>query len=506
MKIEIIENFINHCKKAIKLGLSYKQYEEEGYVYKNFFGNNIYKLKQENPDELIKEAISLYESNKRRNNRKESLDTNDKSEISYIRNEDGNIESYCFKIFIRDKQPLIGSLDRHEMNQIYRLYSYYGDALTQRIISRNFPELSLIDFKRILRAFNITKASAPFAPHMFEEHSEEELREIQLREKENSFLRKAEEDQIKNNEKLLRQYAQENIELKNKLEKQESVINSVKNYSVEIEKFSVPNSQEGLSDITVFISDLHVGAYNEKFGYIQLEDYNESEINRRLNKIVNYLKTQSFNSITVCNLGDSVDSYNKQTTRGGHELPTTMSNKEQAILYQRIMVNFFNKLCCLSKKVSYICVGESNHDGSWGWLNNMLLAERLKHTLNVKTYISNNPIDKFDINDTSILFMHGKDDHNQFKGFPLTLDAKTEAWFNNYFIGSSDSYKTRKIIVKGDLHQYAVSLGKHFDYISVPSVYGTSNWIAANFGKTPWGALVMEITPNNDIKNILIRD
>ena len=70
------------------------------------------------------------------------------------------------------------------------MYSYYGSSLTQRIVSRNFPEYSLVDFKRILRAFNITKASAPFAPHMFEEYTEDQLKEIHLREKEISKQKK----------------------------------------------------------------------------------------------------------------------------------------------------------------------------------------------------------------------------------------------------------------------------------------------------------------------------
>ena len=93
----------------------------------------------------------------------------------YVRDDKGRIVSYHYEIFIRDKKSLIGDLRREEMDNIYRLYSYYGSSLTQRQISRFFPDLSLVDFRRILRAFNITKASSPFAPHMYEEKTEEEL-------------------------------------------------------------------------------------------------------------------------------------------------------------------------------------------------------------------------------------------------------------------------------------------------------------------------------------------
>lgn len=501
MKTEKINKFINHCNKAKELGLSYSEYEKQNYVHKNYFGSMVYNMKKVEPTELIIEALSLYNNNKRNN--REQLDTVDTSETGYNR-EDGKIVSYYYTIYRKNKAPLNGVLDRNEMNTIHRLYSYYGDSLTQRIISRQFPELSLVDFKRILRAFNITKASAPFAPHMFEEHTEEELREIQLREKENSFLRKAEEDVIKNNEKLLKKYAQENIELKKQLETFKLDISGIRDHIFEINSFKINTSNKNNSDVIIFLSDLHIGAFNEKFGYIDLENYDKTEISNRLHKVFVYLSKYKFNSITVCNLGDSVDSYNKQTTRGGHELPSTISNKEQSILYQEIMLEFFNKLVTISEEVKYVCVGESNHDGDWGWINNLLLSEKLSKIFGISTYISNNPIDKFDINDTSVIYLHGKDNKNQFKGFPLTLDFKTETWFNNYFLDSSNTFKSKKCIVKGDLHQYAITCAKHFDYISAPSLYGSSNWITANFGKTPWGVLVMEIDTDNNIKNTVI--
>lgn len=145
---------------------------------------NLRKEQSENTQELL----DLY--NEVTHKQLEEIDTDDAAETSVTRGEDGKIISYDYKIFRRNREPLIGSLSREEMNLIHRLYSYYGDSLTQRVISRHFVELSLIDFKRILRAFNITKASGPFASFMYEEYTEEELRDIQLREKENSFYEK----------------------------------------------------------------------------------------------------------------------------------------------------------------------------------------------------------------------------------------------------------------------------------------------------------------------------
>ena len=218
---KISENKTKELIKELK-GLSSLKDSKRKAQYWYQQKNNIVNSENISTD-LIKEFLDEYARVKKNNSKIESVETDDKAIAEVERDEDGLIQYYTFEIFRKDKNPIVGKFSREEMNLVYRLYSYYGDSLTQRVVSRNFPEYSLVDFKRILRCFQITKSSAPFAPHMFEELSEEELRNIQLREKENSFLRKAESDIIKNNEKLLKQYANENIELKRKLESLESL-------------------------------------------------------------------------------------------------------------------------------------------------------------------------------------------------------------------------------------------------------------------------------------------
>lgn len=509
MKQATVNKFYNLLLKIKESNLGISEYCRENNIGLRLPSNNIFKIRKDlkyNPNlEIHHKCIELYEELLKRNsNKKEQLDSDDVSKTYYIREDSGKIKLYSFEIYKRNKPALSGNLTREEMASIYRLYSYYGASLTQRQISRYFPDYSLIDFKRILKAFNITKSSSPFPPHMIEELSEDELREIQLREKENDFLRKSEQDIIRNNEKLLRKYAQENIELKQKFEERIDLLKYLESTDITFTKEIINNSSSNNIDGIIVLSDLHIGAFNEKFGYIPLEDYDENEIKRRLNKIILSIRN-NYDSITVLNLGDSVDSYNKQTTRGGHELPSVISNKEQSIMYQRIMLDFFSKLTEFSKKINYICVGESNHDGDWGWINNIVLSGKLKSCFNIDSYISNNPIDIFNIQDCSIIYLHGKDNFNQFKNFPLVINNKTETWFNNYFSDCGKNICTHKYVIKGDLHQYAYTCAKHFDYISAPSIYGSSNWITANFGKTPWGALLLEVN-NNNITTKLIKE
>ena len=144
---------------------------------------------------LCHEAVKKYELGMQKMKGSETIeqvDNDEKSNVEIIRDSNNKIKSYKFQIFQKNKPSIIGTFDRNEMNELYSLYSFYGTNLPQRIVSRYFPEYSLIDIKRILRAFNITKASSPFAPHMYEEHTEEELKEILGRVKENNFLKKVE--------------------------------------------------------------------------------------------------------------------------------------------------------------------------------------------------------------------------------------------------------------------------------------------------------------------------
>lgn len=79
--------------------------------------------------------------------------------------------------------------------------------------------------------------------------------EIQLREKENSFLRKAEEDQIKNTEKLLKKYAQENLDLKAKLRNSE--------FTVNVDSIPLVKSEQVVENkrvLNLYLADMHIGA------------------------------------------------------------------------------------------------------------------------------------------------------------------------------------------------------------------------------------------------------
>ena len=89
-----------------------------------------------------------------------------------------------------------------------------------------------------------------------------------------------------------------------------------------------------------------------------------------------------------------------------------------------------------------------------------------------------------------------KDNNSQTRQFPLTLNPQTELFFANY-IAEKGICSPHIYVVKGDLHNYAYTTGKQFDYISVGSMYGSSNYIVANFGHTKWSINYSVVTEDD---------
>ena len=411
MKQSTIKKYTNILLAVKKSGKNLSQFCSDNGLSYNSIVNTMSTLKHDAESKDAQSLISLYDEviSKCKETPKE---TDNNAEISYIRDEDGKIKYYKYQIFRRDKTPLCGKLTREEMNTIHRLYSYYGDSLTQRVISRYFVDLSLIDFKRILRAFNITKASAPFAPHMFEECSEDELRDIQLREKENSFLRKAEEDQIKNNEKLLKKYAQENLELKNKL-------SALSDFSVSlptsISSIRIEPTVNSNNNINLYLSDFHIGAAMDASPlYKENVNYGKEEVKKRLSLVLQKVAELGyFNQMNLVLMGDNVDCcgvYGK-TARLDHDMPENMNVRDQANTLIEVMLEFINNIITnkICSNLRLFAVPEGNHSGILEYMCNKALFAAVNAIYpDVKTTLWEDFFGIFTQNNEVYLCCHGE--------------------------------------------------------------------------------------------------
>lgn len=478
MKNNKIQKFINHLQNIINNNISIEKYIKDSHLSKSYFINNkgiLNQLDESDPNySVLKELLtkvnffdSLYEEG-----------SDNRSETIINRDSGGKITSYDFKIYIRNKEPIIGTLNRDEMNMIYRLYSNYGSNITQREVSRFFPEYSLIDFRRILRTFNITKASAPFAPHIIEETPTETLLQMQYREKENDFLRKLEAERIRNTEQLLNKYAAENYELKQSKDKYKDIIESINFDNLPEFKFSKIKSSKTLF---IWLSDMHIGA-DVSDQSLYNNTYNEKTLESRLLKIIETVSLYGpYKEIVVCNLGDSIDGMDRQTCRRDHYLPQNMTNKEQAQTFMRQMMSFIKCISTISNNISYYCVGDSNHGGDFEYVINLALCEYLK-SVGIYTKLFDRFIGHFNRGGKTFIISHGKDSKDMGRNWPLYVDQKLELYISEYI--DNNNIKNDTIVVKGDLHQSATSYSRRFTYKSVGSIFGSSEWIMKNFGFT----------------------
>lgn len=496
MKKSTIIKYTKILQDAQKSGKKFRTFCKQHNLNYNGIVATISMLKRKNNKETeeITNLINLYNEIV---SKKTPVETDDRAEVSYIRDEEGHIEYYSYQIYRRDKSPLCGKLTREEMNTIHRLYSYYGDSLTQRTISRHFVDLSLIDFKRILRAFNITKASAPFAPHMIEECSEEELREIQLREKENSFLRKAEEDQIKNTEKLLKKYAQENLDLKNELKNSVFTVNI---NSIPTAKIVKPvNNNRSLN---LYLSDMHVGASVVSSPlYTENVNYNKEEIIRRLSVILEKISSLgSFNTINLVLLGDNIDCcgiYGK-TARLDHDMPENMDPREQANTFIDIMMWFISSLRSLNSNINIYSVPCGNHAGNFEYVCNKALFNGINAAYkDISTTLWEEYYGTFEVGNSKFVVFHGKDAQFMKKPMPLNLNDKTKMMLYEW-LDSKGIYGNNIHFIKGDLHSNSLSSCRKLTYRNVLSLFGASDYSNMNYSRNAYG-LSYDIIDNDNL-------
>lgn len=488
MKIEKLKNNLLYC---IDNKVSKNDFENTDAVGIGYFSNARFALNKqfkagEITEEKYNEIIDLY--NKLDGRKKhEKLESENAIETYIERDTEHKISGYSFKIFKENRPPLIGNLTREEMNDIYHLYSYYGTNLTQREVSRHFPDMSLMDFKRVRNAFLIYKDSAPFAPHMIEEKSIDELRDIQLREKENDFLKKVEEDDVKNNKKLVREYALENIKLKQQLQDFSNIdlasISAIK--PVKIENSGIVSDKS----IMLHLSDLHIGAKCES-DTVYENEWNEEICTARLNKVLSKLTNfGKFDTIVINLLGDMLDGMDGQTARRDHIMPQNMDNMQQVESFLRIMHTFIASMYSarLAKNIIIYSVKEGNHDGNFGNLaTRLLLAELNAKYPDIQTKIFSEFFGTYEFSGKTFVITHGKDAKFMKRGLPANLDEKTKVriyeWLNYEKIHADKVY-----FIKGDLHTENINSCNSLDYRNVLSLFGASDYSNYNFSRNQYG-------------------
>ena len=489
-------NILNNIKET---GLSVSAFFQELGESPTTFFSTMAKIKKEAEEgvESLKELVDLYNSiiSKDKNFRlekatEEVVDSENFVETKYIRNSEGKIIEYSYIIYKKDKPALSGTLTREEMSKMIRAYTYAGDGFTARTVSRDFPQFSLQDLKRVFRAFSIYKDNCPFAPHDVEEKTEDELRAMQLREKENSFMRKAEEDNIRNNEKLLRKYAQENIALKKQLSTFKDINLNINN----LEPYCIKTvDSETTSAINIYLSDIHLGAAVETGSlYDENTSYNEDEVKRRLESVIEKLyELGTFNVVNICLMGDNIDccGFKGFTASMTHQMPENMDPRDQFNKFIKIYDWFIRSIIetGLGESIRVFSVPTGNHGGNFEFaLNNTLKYYTEARFPGITFTLFDKFFGVFKQNEVTFCLTHGKNDQFMKKGMPLNLDDKNKVKIYEW-LDDNQLYGDNIHIIKGDLHSNNINSCKRFTYRNVLSLFGASDYSSYGFSRNSYG-------------------
>lgn len=277
------------------------------------------------------------------------------------------------------------------------------------------------------------------------------------------------------------------------------IIDTIK--PIDLPKVKISNKKA----LRAVISDAHVGmeanTEDAVFGF----EYNQKVFRNHLSIVFQSIKDKvdingDFDVIMIDDLGDGLDGFNGETTRGGHKLPQNMSNKDGWKTYVTNKLNMYIDIVSLNaaKKYQFRNVSNCNHAGDWGYTANYAIKMAIESMFdNVEFIILNKHMEHFFYGKHAFLLAHGKDKTNMFKNMPLHLNDKVSNLIRQYI----DHYEiTSKYIHvdKGDLHQVGYNREPRFDYRNYMSFAPPSPWVQANFGVSYCGFSLQVIPKNNN--------
>jgi hypothetical protein len=244
--------------------------------------------------------------------------------------------------------------------------------------------------------------------------------------------------------------------------------------------------------LIICLADDHVGAINVT-NLFNNRDYNYKE---RLEVIFQDIMNleERFEEVHIISLGDQMNGWSSQTTRGGHEVKSK-SNKEQFDEYLEARLEFYDNLFTSGIGDNYFVhdVENSNHSGlGMSYMANKALQLYLDGRYeNVIQESVTDMIGGFQYGKHIVIFGHGKDEKFQVRPMPAVLNDKTDLYLYDYIQNKGYSpYKESVTFYKGDLHQLGYQHGKFGRYVNVQSIAGNSDYGDANFGNTKGGALL----------------
>lgn len=288
-----------------------------------------------------------------------------------------------------------------------------------------------------------------------------------------------------------------------------SIINNALK-SIKVKKELSINQPLDKSRFTRLIfTDTHIGMETNSDGTAMYsQDWSSLDIKESMTAMcVAVVENKVGDTLYIDELGDFLDGYDGQTTRGGHTLPQCMTNEEafqfgldfkMGVL--SMLVPYFNKIVCHN-----IC--NDNHAGSFGAVLNhaFMVAAELKFS-NVEVVNIGEFIGHYFVGEHAFVLTHGKDKQFLKFGLKAQLDSKIIEKIDHY-LKHHDIYRLAKYIEfsKGDSHQFLLdyTTSQDFDYFNYPALSPSSEWVSINFKKSRRGFVIQQVCKDTNDKVII---
>lgn len=243
--------------------------------------------------------------------------------------------------------------------------------------------------------------------------------------------------------------------------------------------------------LNLYLADIHIGAKTDV------------DLLNRANQVKDFMSNTKCSQVNVIVLGDTIDGWNSQTTRGGHTLEQNLNNKEQFQLFQEFFIKLSNFSTEQGMNMDFIFITNSNHGGDFEWLCASTFEMYINSTNpKVNVHVSSDVYVPCVINDHMFVFTHGKDEAYMKRNLPLTLTDTIELRLLSYLPDDYKSYK-EVIFVKGDLHRSATNYGNQITYRNITTFNENTNWAKYNFGDTCRSGFEYDIIGNNRSQGVI---
>lgn len=397
------------------------------------------------------------------------------------------IISYRYKIFVRDEEPLIGEFSREEMDKIYRLYSNMdGAGLTLRSVSREFSFLTFKDFKRILRAFNITKASIPVAPHFIEENSSEVLEKLIFVNKENNLLKRIEDEKSRHYEKEYVKTKKEIFDLKLETDwVDKRVENYFKKHTPKLPAaVSRPIKTLGQTErpLFCFFGDIHYGKKFDRtiFGRGYNKEIAHDRVMQIAKRTIQEAKLLNPKEIILVSMGDLLECAMEDGMHAGHTMEMDLFQENQIFFAVDSMVEMLKTIIAGTNcKITFGSI-HGNHDRigikrdddksrTAGKIVTGMIQRILANEKNFTVLMPENNLLSLQRGKICLFAHHGDS----------ALNKKKPSEIVNAWGQGTSSYH---IILKGHWHSLKADEGTNYLTLTTPSVASADKFILEELG------------------------